>query len=83
MKLFELVKVARVSGFDKDAIGAFVGKAEEAEDGGPGSGNFGHKGRPGSVGGSGKGGGKHYRSDNPGSTRYRGTRRDWVNGLTG
>lgn len=28
------------------------------EDGGPGSGNFGHKGRPGQVGGSGGGGGK-------------------------
>lgn len=31
-------------------------------DGGPGSGNFGHKGRPGKVGGSGKGGGKAFRA---------------------
>lgn len=34
----------------------------EAEDGGPGSGNFGHSGRPGLRGGSGKGGGKSYRT---------------------
>lgn len=32
------------------------------EDGGPGSGNWGHHGRPGKVGGSGKGGGKAFRS---------------------
>ena len=31
------------------------------EDGGPGSGNFGHSGRPGKVGGSGPGGGKAFR----------------------
>ena len=31
-------------------------------DGGPGSGNFGHAGRPGKVGGSGKGGGSSYRT---------------------
>ena len=31
-------------------------------DGGPGSGNFGHKGRPGKVGGSGEGGGEAYRT---------------------
>ena len=31
--------------------------ASKLEDGGPGSGNFGHKGRPGQRGGSGKGGG--------------------------
>lgn len=31
-------------------------------DGGPGSGNFGHKGRPGMVGGSGAGGGKAFRT---------------------
>lgn len=31
-------------------------------DGGPGSGNFGHKGRPGKVGGSGEGGGKAFRT---------------------
>ena len=31
-------------------------------DGGPGSGNFGHKGRPGKVGGSGEGGGSAFRT---------------------
>lgn len=31
-------------------------------DGGPGSGNFGHQGRPGEIGGSGKGGGKAFRT---------------------
>lgn len=36
----------------------FIGRAV---DGGKGSGNFGHKGRPGERGGSGKGGGKHYK----------------------
>lgn len=35
-----------------------------AMDGGKGSGNFGHKGRPGKRGGSGPGGGKHYRGAN-------------------
>ena len=35
-------------------------------DGGPGSGNFGHKGRPGEVGGSGKGGGKAFRTQQAG-----------------
>ena len=33
-------------------------------DGGPGSGNWGHEGRPGKVGGSGEGGGKHNRKVN-------------------
>ena len=43
----------------------FIGRAAQngMEDGGPGSGNFGHKGRPGLVGGSGKGGGKAYRTE--------------------
>lgn len=36
--------------------------ASDVDDGGPGSGNFGHKGRPGLRGGSGKGGGKAYRT---------------------
>lgn len=31
-------------------------------DGGPGSGNWGHSGRPGKIGGSGKGGGKQHRT---------------------
>ena len=37
-------------------------------DGGPGSGNFGHKGRPGQVGGSGGGGGSAFRTTTSGGT---------------
>ena len=51
-------------------------------DGGPGSGNWGHKGRPGLVGGSGKGGGKQYRGGR-GDIMYTGSRKDWMNGLKG
>ena len=53
-----------------------------AEDGGPGSGNFGHKGRPGKVGGSGPGGGKQYRGGRS-DIGYFGSRKDWLNGLSG
>ena len=35
------------------------------KDGGPGSGNWGHEGRPGSVGGSAEGGGSHNRISDP------------------
>lgn len=52
------------------------------EDGGPGSGNWGHKGRPGLVGGSGAGGGKHYRGGR-GDIMYTSSKRDWLNGLRG
>lgn len=38
-------------------IGVRVADADEVEDGGAGSGNFGHSGRPGQIGGSGEGGG--------------------------
>ena len=51
-------------------------------DGGPGSGNFGHKGRPGKVGGSGPGGGKQYRGGRS-DIGYYGSRKDWLNGLQG
>ena len=45
--------------FGTDEAVAYTLKAAGFEDdGGPGSGNFGHKGRPGLRGGSGKGGGK-------------------------
>lgn len=37
-------------------------------DGGPGSGNFGHKGRPGKVGGSGEGGGSAFRTQSSGGS---------------
>lgn len=57
-------------------------KDEFADDGGPGSGNFGHKGRPGKVGGSGAGGGKQYRGGRADIGFY-GSRKDWLNGLTG
>ena len=52
------------------------------EDGGPGSGNWGHKGRPGKIGGSGKGGGKQYRGGRS-DIAYMGSREDWLNGLQG
>lgn len=55
---------------------------ETAEDGGPGSGNFGHKGRPGKRGGSGPGGGKQYRGGRS-DIGYFGSRKDWLNGLSG
>lgn len=57
-------------------------KRVDAEDGGPGSGNWGHKGRPGEVGGSGKGGGNQYRGGKKGIL-YTSSKRDWLNGLTG
>jgi hypothetical protein len=44
-----------ISAFLEKAANMFGGQ-EETTDGGPGSGHFGHKGRPGFVGGSGKGG---------------------------
>ena len=51
-------------------IGQFIGvlppnhplASEYTTDGGPGSGNFGHAGRPGKVGGSGSGGGSAFRT---------------------
>jgi len=58
------------------------GKSQKTADGGPGSGNWGHKGRPGQVGGSGKGGGKQYRGGRS-DIAYVGSRKDWLNGLTG
>ncbi len=54
----------------------------DAEDGGPGSGNWGHKGRPGQVGGSGKGGGNQYRGGKSG-VLYTSSKSDWLNGLSG
>ena len=51
-------------------------------DGGAGSGNWGHKGRPGLRGGSGKGGGKQYRGGRS-DVAYHGSRKDWLNGLSG
>ena len=54
----------------------------EETDGGPGSGNWGHKGRPGYVGGSGKGGGSQYRGGR-GDIGYFSSKRDWLNGLKG
>lgn len=53
-----------------------------AKDGGPGSGNWGHSGRPGLVGGSGPGGGSQYRGGRS-DVGYFGSRKDWLNGLSG
>ena len=55
---------------------------EDTEDGGPGSGNWGHHGRPGQVGGSGKGGGKAYRGGR-GDIAYHSSKHDFLNGLKG
>ena len=49
---------------DKYFIGLMLDSRSKAEDGGKGSGNFGHKGRPGLRGGSGKGGGMGYKGAN-------------------
>ena len=53
-----------------------------AQDGGPGSGNFGHRGRPGKRGGSQKGGGGQYRGGRS-DIGYFNSRTDWLNGLSG
>lgn len=53
-----------------------------AQDGGPGSGNWGHAGRPGLVGGSQAGGGGQYRGGRS-DIGYVGSREDWLNGLSG
>lgn len=70
-------------------IGQYIGTlppdfpiSDYIQDGGPGSGNFGHRGRPGKVGGSGKGGGKQYRGGRA-DIGYFGSRKDWLNGLKG
>ena len=63
-------------------LDSMVPEETEAEDGGPGSGNWGHKGRPGKVGGSGKGGGKQYRGGRS-DIAYTSSRHDWLNGLFG
>lgn len=62
----------------------FIRKAAQSgmEDGGPGSGNWGHRGRPGMVGGSGKGGGAHYRGGRS-DIMYVSSKGDWLNGLSG
>ncbi len=54
----------------------------ETDDGGPGSGNWGHKGRPGYKSGSQKGGGKHYRGGT-GVTgnSFESSKNDWTKGL--
>lgn len=56
--------------------------SEDVSDGGPGSGNWGHRGRPGQVGGSGKGGGSQYRGGRS-DVKYHSSKHDWLNGLQG
>jgi len=51
--------------FNADDAASIVSFGREY-DGGPGSGNWGHEGRKGKVGGSAKGGGTHNRQNNPG-----------------
>ena len=60
--LFYMHMRCNMSFFDKLFMRRIVRDKEVTEDGGKGSGNFGHKGRPGLRGGSGKGGGKEYRT---------------------
>lgn len=57
MDIRTLLNAIRLVAHDKDAI-----ESVTAEDGGPGSGNWGHRGRKGLHGGSAKGGGMHNRS---------------------
>ena len=69
-------------------ISTFADMPEEqfTTDGGPGSGNYGHAGRPGQVGGSAPGGGygsgKMYRHEKKG-VGFFSTKKDWLNGLEG
>lgn len=63
-------------------MSTFGDAQQRTEDGGPGSGNFGHKGRPGKRGGSGPGGGKQYRGGRS-DIGYFSSRKDWLNGLQG
>lgn len=73
-----LSKIARLCKLNESAKEELF----KANDGGPGSGNWGHKGRPGKVGGSGPGGGRQYRGGRS-DVGYFNSREDWLNGLTG
>lgn len=70
--------IAKLTGIDASCFENDL----EQEDGGPGSGNWGHKGRIGKRGGSGKGGGKHYRGGRS-DVGFYGSKKDWLNGLSG
>lgn len=67
-KVIRLMGAPNTPGVRKIVMDAMAREADEdAWDGGPGSGNFGHKGRPGERGGSSKGGGTV--SGNAGKTK--------------
>lgn len=82
---------AMMNGYSKIPV-VIIGKPPERssndampsdiDDGGPGSGNWGHRGRPGKVGGSGKGGGAQYRGGRS-DIKYHSSKHDWLNGLKG
>ncbi|MBP3514299.1 MAG: hypothetical protein J6J74_08205, partial [Elusimicrobiaceae bacterium] len=57
-EIYELIFRGLQSKYPGQAIGPHWRRVRVALDGGDGSGNFGHEGRPGKVGGSGEGGGK-------------------------
>ena len=60
---FCLEKVPAVEEIASCLMQYMASHSEENKDGGPGSGNFGHEGRPGSVGGSAKGNGPSISSE--------------------
>ena len=78
--------VRNMAQYDKNAAirlaFKLLGIDSSVVDGGPGSGNFGHRGRPGKRGGSMKGGGAQYRGGRA-DIGYFNSRKDWLNGLTG
>ena len=80
IRLLKQIALDRI--LDAKTAGVLLNAHVVQTDGGPGSGNGGHKGRPGKVGGSGKGGGKQYRGGR-GDIKYVGSREDWLNGLAG
>ena len=80
IRLLKQIALDRI--LDAKTAGVLLNAHVVQTDGGPGSGNWGHKGRPGKVGGSGKGGGRQYRGGRS-DIKYVGSRGDWLNGLSG
>lgn len=86
-KSFRFSDVIREFGRDRDKKETIrlamrmLGLDTDALDGGPGSGNWGHLGRPGKRGGSGKGGGKAYRGGSA-ESGFTNTRKDWTAALS-
>lgn len=64
--------LARMKALDADSADRLLKAHAEEQDGGPGSGNFGHKGRPGKRGGSSKEGGSSTYGSSSASEEYYG-----------